>query len=94
MTRFSMILMAALVACGGNNAAPADDGAKTEAPTAKKDTSPAGVAKVAKAIKASPDKQGEILKSNGWTAAEFETALWEIAQDAAKSEAYRKALGA
>ena len=92
MNRYAWILGFALVACGGNAEAPANDGTE-EAAKGEKDASPAGVAKVAKAIKATPDKQDDILKTNGWTAAEFETALWDIAADPAKSEAYRKALG-
>ena len=92
MSRHAWILLVGLVACGGGEA-PADAPKTEDAAPAKKDASPEGVARVAKEIKADPGKQGEILEANGWTAADFEKALWEIAEDPVKAAAYRKALG-
>lgn len=55
------------------------------------DDSPAGLAAIADAIAADPGATDEILTDNGTDRATFEAALYDLAADPAKSDAYLSA---
>ncbi len=80
-------LLAFAMACGGATEVPATEGTVQTA----RDASPEGVAKLADAIKQSPASAEKTLSAAGWTAADFEKALWDIAKDPKKSKAYAAA---
>jgi hypothetical protein len=68
-----------LSACGGGGSAPSSaDAAKAGA--------------VAKQLAADPAKGADALKASGWSEAEFEALLYDIAADPALSRAYIEAM--
>lgn len=86
------ITLLALVACGGAEQVEAPAPEPTEQPEPAVDkNSPEAMAAVADKIAAEPDKADAILKEAGWTAEEFEKALYELAKDPARRAAYAKA---
>ena len=83
----------ALAACGGAEVTapePAPEPTEQAAPGVDQN-SPEALAAVADQIAAEPDKADAILKDAGWTAEDFEKALFELAKDPEKRAAYVKA---
>jgi len=83
--RNGIVLVTLLVACG-KSAPKSDSAGATTTAAAKPDP-----AVVAKAITANPAGADSILKANGYTRAEFESAMYDIAGDSAKAAAYAAA---
>ncbi|MBL8617746.1 MAG: hypothetical protein JNM72_19210 [Deltaproteobacteria bacterium] len=77
--RALLIPLLLLSACGGSGSAPS-----------AADATKAGG--VAKQLAADPAKGAEALKASGWSEAEFEALLYDIAADPALSKVYLEAM--
>jgi len=95
-------LSLALAACGGETSTtdPASDGNPPEA-GAPADPPPSNaataaedekLAALASAIRANPDDAAQLLADAGMTASEFESAMFAVARDPARSDAFTTAL--
>ena len=91
-----IVFLVGLFGCGGQT-----EEAKTPETPPATESSPGGgaasipleirAAQVANAIAANPDDAEAILSKSGFTEAEFETLLYEIAADPGRTDAFRKA---
>lgn len=85
-------LSLSLAACGGD-APPAETPAPppTEAAPAEP-SEDEKLAALASAIRANPDNAAQLLADAGMTAEQFEAAMFEVARDPARSEAFAASL--
>ena len=81
-----LVLLLALAACGGQESAPVTEPEPAAADPATDRA--AEIAAISLEIKANPDGYEAILTKHGMTSAEFEVALYEIAEDPALSARY------